>query len=123
MPPLAPAEGDVVQGALVRHPGAQRFYLVEGDLMVVSNAALVGTEDVVVLHPIALEQPVLAVVELDREVHDQLVLGLGEDLPQVPGQVHEVRRLLELLLGHLVRVRFRCRRRCLQRIGHGLRVA
>ena len=69
------------------------------------------------------EKLVVAVVELDREVHDQLVLGLGEDLPQVAGQVHEVSRLLELLLGHLVRIGFRRRRRCLQRIGHGLRVA
>ncbi len=55
---LGAAEGDVVQGALEGHPGGQRLDLVERHLLVVAHAALVGTEHVVVLDPVALEQTV-----------------------------------------------------------------
>ena len=41
---LAAAERDVVQRALVRHPRRQRLDLVEGHVLVVADAALVGPE-------------------------------------------------------------------------------
>jgi hypothetical protein len=47
-----------VQGALEGHPGGQRLDLVQRDLVVVTHAALVRAEHVVVLHAVTLEQPV-----------------------------------------------------------------
>jgi hypothetical protein len=110
---LAAAEGDVVQGALERHPGGQRLDLVQRHLVVEADAALVGAEHVVVLDAVALEQPVLAVVQAHREVDDQLVLRLRQDLADGRGKTAEVSRLFELELGDLVGIGFRgCRRSC-----------
>jgi hypothetical protein len=80
---LAAAERDLVERALVRHPRRQRLHLVEVGLVVVADAALVRPEHVVVLDAVALEHLDLPVVHADREVRDDLVLGLTEDLGDV----------------------------------------
>ncbi len=82
---LAAAERDVVQRALVGHPGGQRLHLVERDLLVVADAALVRAENVAVLDAVALEHPVLSVVHADRKVDDELVLGLRQDRREPSG--------------------------------------
>ena len=77
---LAAAERDLVERALVRHPRRERLHLVEVGLVVVAHAALVRAEDVVVLDAVALEHLDTCRCHADREVDDQLVLGLAEDL-------------------------------------------
>jgi hypothetical protein len=93
---LAAAERDLVERALVRHPRRQRLHLVQVGLVVVADAALVRPEHVVVLDAVALEHLDLPVVHADREVRDDLVLGLTEDLGDVRVEVDELHRLLDL---------------------------
>ena len=57
----------------------ERLELIETDLLVVAYSSLVGAHHVVVLDPISFEDAGLTVVHSHREVHDQLVLRLGED--------------------------------------------
>ena len=66
--------------------------------------ALVGAEDVVVLDPVALEEPDGAVVHPHREVDDDLVLRLAEDRPDVGVELDRVGRAVELRGRHLVEV-------------------
>src|SRR5690606_38886307 len=60
-----------------------------------------GPEQVVVLDPVALEHPGAAVVHAHREVHDDLVLGLREDVRDVLGQIDRARGGLEVALNDL----------------------
>ena len=76
---LAAAEGDADEGALHGHEEGEGLDVVEVDVLVVAEAALVGSEGVVVLDAVALEEPVVSVVHADGEVDHDLVLGLGED--------------------------------------------
>jgi hypothetical protein len=94
---FAAAERDVVQGALVGHPGGESLHLIEIGLVVVAHAALVGAEQVVVLNPVALEHLPLAIVHANREVDDQLVLGLGQNVADVRLQIDDVGGLGNLL--------------------------
>ena len=94
---LAAAERHLRHGALPRHPRRQRRHLVEGDAGVVADAALGRAERDVVLHAVAGEDLDLAVVALDRTRHDDLPLGVGEDLPDARIQIQDARRALELL--------------------------
>jgi hypothetical protein len=104
--PLAAAERDVVERALVRHPRRQRLYLVEGDLFVVPDAPLVRTQDIAVLNPVALEHLVLSAVHADREVDDELVLGLRQDVADRGGQTRDGGGAIELFESDGVRVWF-----------------
>ena len=52
---LRATEGDIDDGALPRHPHRQGFHLVEGDVLVIAQAALGGTTGDVVLDAIAGE--------------------------------------------------------------------
>ena len=107
---LGAAEGDVDDRRLPGHPGGQRPDLVDVDGGVVAKAAFVRAQHVVVLHAVAREHLDPAVVHLDREVDDDLVGGLSEDLADLGIEAHEVRGLVELpghvdvgacLFGHL----------------------
>src|SRR5262249_3154649 len=49
---LGPAEGDVDDGTFPRHPGGQGADLVEGDVGVVTDAALAWATDLVVQHAV-----------------------------------------------------------------------
>jgi hypothetical protein len=87
-------------------PGRQRLHLVEGDLLVVADAPLVGAENVAVLDAVALEHLVLSVIHTDRKVHDELVLGLRQNFAHRRGDPGHARRLVELRERDLVRVGF-----------------
>jgi hypothetical protein len=63
-----------------------------------------GAVGVVVLDPVALEEPVGAVVYLDGEVDDDLVLRLGEDRPHHRVEVDGVGAAVELEQRDLVEV-------------------
>ena len=80
-PPLPPPNGMLRDGALPRHPRRQRRHFVERDVGVIADAALGRAERDVVLHAVAGEDLDLAVVHLHRARHDDLPLGVGEDLP------------------------------------------
>jgi len=94
---LCSAERDVTQSRLPRHPRSQGLDLVEVDHGVESDSALVGTQQIGMLDAVAPENPVGPVVETHREVHDDLVLGLGEDRPQIVGEVDQVGATIELV--------------------------
>ena len=102
---LGAAKRDVHQGALPGHHRSQRAHLVEVDVRVVANAALVRSQDVVVLNAIAGEHLELAAVHAHREVHDELGLRLREHRRDVARQVHHLRSALEIALDHLERRR------------------
>ena len=103
---LAAAERDVRDGALPRHPRGERGHFVERHVGVIADAALRRAERDVVLHAVAGEDLDLAVVHLDRARHDDLPLGVGEDLPDAGIEAEDARGAVELL-EH--RVEDRCR--------------
>jgi hypothetical protein len=81
--------------------------VIEADLVMEADAALEGPEDVVVLDPVALDEPIPAVIHLRREVDHQFVLRLGQDQLEPGRQVHHVRRLKDHrvdLVEHVVRL-------------------
>lgn len=53
---------------------------------VVPDSPFVGSQNVVVLYPVALEQMKSAAIELNGEMHHQLILRLGKDQLEVPRQ-------------------------------------
>ena len=63
------------------------------------HPALVRAQQVAVLDPVAAEHPVGPVVHEDREVDDDLVLGLREDRPEVVGEVDDLGATVELVQG------------------------
>ena len=65
---LATAERDADDRALPGHPHREGLDLVEGDVLVVADAALGRAAAQVVLDAVAREHPDGAVVHLDREV-------------------------------------------------------
>ncbi len=97
---LAPAVGEAGDGALPGHPRRQGPDLVEADVGVVADAALVGAEGVVVLHPVAGEHPPAAVVHLDGEVDGELALAGAELAADAVVETHDLGDGVEL--GHRV---------------------
>ena len=104
MPPLPPPNGMSCSARLPGHRRGEPLELVERDVLVIADAALVGAEDVVVLDAIALEELERPVVHADREVDDELVLRLRQDERGVARQLHRLGRLLELQLDDVVEV-------------------
>ena len=84
------AEGETHDGAFHGHPGGEGLAVFEGHFGVEADAALVGSEDVVVLDAVAFEDFVGAVVELDGEVDDVFIFGLAEDGLDVFGGLEDV---------------------------------
>jgi hypothetical protein len=66
--------------------------------------ALVGAHDVVVLDAVALEEPVVPVIHADREVDDQLVLGLRQNHVEALFDLDGLGRSVELGLGDLIHI-------------------
>ena len=97
IPPLPPPNGIVRDGALPGHPRRERGDFVEGHAGVIADAPLRRPERDVVLDAVAGEDLNLAVVHLDRAGHDDLTLGMGEDLPDAGVEAEEARRPVELL--------------------------
>ena len=74
-PPLAPPKGMLDDRRLPGHQLGERAHLVEVDLGVEADAALVGPARAVVLHAVAGEDVDLPVGELDRDLHLDLAVG------------------------------------------------
>jgi hypothetical protein len=96
---LAAPEGDAHDGALPGHPHGQGLHLVDGDVLVVADAALGWTSAKVVLDAVAGEDLHAAVVHLHREVDRQLALALAQDPPQSRSEIEALGCQIELALG------------------------
>ena len=83
---LGAAEGDAGDRGLPGHQRGERADLVDVDLGVEADAALVGAAGAVVLDPVAGEDVDLAVGELDRDLDGDLAVGGPEDDPEVVGE-------------------------------------
>ncbi len=79
---LGAAEGNVHHRALPGHPARQRAHFVERDVGRIANAALGRAAGDGVLHPISGEDLQLSVVHVDRDVDDDLAVGLLQHPPQ-----------------------------------------
>src|SRR5713226_3533658 len=91
---LGAAEWDVDDGAFPRHPHREGFDLVQGDVGVVADAALRWPPVDVVLHAIAGEDAVRAVVHL----HGEVACELAQDLAQPRLEPDQLGRGVELRL-------------------------
>ena len=89
---LRAAERHPGDRGLPGHQGGQRADLVEVDLGVVADAALVRAPGAVVLDAVARVDVDLAVRELDRDLHLDLPVGGPEHDPQVVGEPQAVGR-------------------------------
>ena len=79
---LGAAEGNVDHRALPRHPARQRAHFVERHIGRIANAALRRAARNRVLHPVSGEDLQLSVVHVDRDVDDDLAVGLAKHSPQ-----------------------------------------
>ena len=86
-PALGAAEGDVRDGRLPGHQRGEGADLIDVDLGVVADAALVGAACTVVLDPVAREGVDLAVGELHRDLDGDLAVRGPEDGADVVGQL------------------------------------
>src|SRR2546423_9562903 len=98
---LSPAVWNLDAGALPGHPHRERLDLVEIHGRVVPNTALGRAASDVVLDAKTGEDSGAAVVELDREMHDQLPLGITKHLTNIRAEVELVGRAVVLLQRHL----------------------
>ena len=89
-------------GAFPRHPHGEGLHLVQRHVLVVANASLGRAPGERVLHPVACEDFIGAVVHAHREVHRQLALGLRENLLHPFVQVELVGCQHELLDRHFI---------------------
>ena len=94
---LGAAERDAGDGGLPGHQRGEGADLVDVDLGMEADAALVGAAGAVVLDPVARVDVDLAVGELDRDLHGDLAVGRPEDDPQVVGELQAVGRHLEVV--------------------------
>ena len=99
---LGAAQRETDDGALPGHPCRERAHFLDIDVGVEAEAALERAEDVVVLDAVAGEHFHTAIIELDREVDDDLVGGFGENAPDRRIQRHHVGCFIELLLDVIV---------------------
>jgi hypothetical protein len=100
MPPLPPPNGTP---AIPRHPGRKRLDFIEGDVGMVADAALGGTERDGMLYAIAREHFDVPVVHEHRARHCDLPLGAREYLPDTGVQVEQASRAGKLLEHRVVR--------------------
>ncbi len=103
---FAAPERQTHKSAFPRHHRRERFHIVERDLRVVAHPALERPQEIVVLHAITLEEANLPAVHPDREVHDQLVLRLGQDRLHVRLDLSDPGGPVEVILNRLVKVVF-----------------
>ncbi len=95
---LRAAERHVQHGGLPRHPGRQRFYLIQRYVGMVADASFSGSSRDVVLHPVAGQHFYLPVIHLCRDGNLQHALGRAQYLPQSGIELQEFRRHIELNL-------------------------
>ena len=94
---LGAAEGNAGDRGLPGHQRGQRAHLVDVDLGVEADAALVGAPGAVVLDPIPGEDVDLAVGELHRDLHGDLAVRGPEHDPEVVGELQAVGGDLEVV--------------------------
>ena len=94
---LGAPEGDAGHGGLPGHQRGQRAHLVDVDLGVEADAALVGAPGAVVLDPIPGEDVHLAVGELHRDLHGDLAVRGPEHDPEVVRELQAVGGDLEVV--------------------------
>ncbi len=82
MPPLAPAKRDVHDRALPGHPTRQGAHFVERHIGRITHSAFGGTARDGVLHPVAGEHFQLSIVHGNRNVDNDLAVGLLQNPPQ-----------------------------------------
>ena len=99
---LRAAERDPRHGRLPGHQRRQRAHLVEVDLGVVADAALVRPARAVVLDAEAGEDVDLPVGQRDRDLHLHLAVGGAHDGAQVVAQLHPVGREVEPVVDDVV---------------------
>src|SRR5438445_1560461 len=97
-----PAEGYPCDGTLPGHPHRQRLHFVYRDTWVVSDAALVWSEGVVMLASESLIELDSSVIHFDWEVNAQDSSGLSEYLLRVGVESHYVGGALELFDRHII---------------------
>jgi len=76
---FGPTERDLKKGAFVGHKRGEGLNFIEMHGVPVADPAFVWAEDIIVLNPITLEELKLPIIHADREVHDDLILGLSKD--------------------------------------------
>jgi hypothetical protein len=79
---LGAAEGDVDDGALVRHERRECLDLLQVDLVGVADAALAGEAVVAVLSAVSADHLRRAVVAVQREVHAEHGVARLDDLEE-----------------------------------------
>ena len=99
---LRAAEGDPGDGGLPGHQRGQRADLVEVDLRVEPDSALVGASRPVVLDPVAGEDVDLPVAEPDRDLDLDLPVGGLDYGREVVGDTEPVNGLVEVVGDDLV---------------------
>src|SRR5256712_6631387 len=99
---FSPAEGYSCDGTLPGHPHRQCLHFVDCDAWVVSDAALVWSEGVVMLASEALIELDSAIVHFYWEVNAQDSSGLPEYLLRVGVESHYVGGTLELFDRHII---------------------
>ena len=103
---LGAAEGDAGHRGLPGHQRSEGAHLVDVDLGVEADAALVGAAGAVVLDPVARVDVDLAVGLLDRDLDGDLAVRGPEDDAEVVGELQAVGREVEVVaddleVGHL----------------------
>ena len=101
---LGAAKGYSDEGGLPGHQGRQRADFVQVDLVMKSEAALVGPAYRVVLYTIAVEEFEMPVVHADRDLHDQLAIGRPQEHLDFVLEIEVVEGDVELLVGDSVEV-------------------
>ena len=94
-PPLGAAERNVDDRALPRHPGGERPHLVQGDVLVVTDAALARAARDVVEDAVADEDLDAAVVHRDRDRDLRLPHGLAQHLVEARVEAELLRGQVE----------------------------
>ena len=98
---LGAAEGDVGDGGLPGHQRGEGADLVDVDLGVEADAALVRAAGRVVLDPVALVDAGRAVDALDGDLHRDLAVRHPEDLADVVGELERLPGPVEVVLDDL----------------------
>ena len=100
-PPLAPPNGIPTTAVFQVISEASAPHLVDVDLGMEPNAALVGAACAVVLDPVAGVDVDLAVGLLDRDLDGDLAIGSPEDDPEVIGELQSVGGEIEVVADDL----------------------
>ncbi len=97
-PAFRAAVGDIDDGRFPGHQGRQSANFVEIDFRMIAQPPFHRPARIVVLHAIADERGQLAVVHLNGDLHLHFAFRDDEQPPHVLGQIHLIRRAIEVEL-------------------------